>query len=78
GAGYLNTAPRMSPFTVVEDDRVKVTAVLVPHGPVFPAFAFRFDTDHGSITLSGDTRESDNLVNLAQGTDVLIHEAINV
>ncbi|MFJ8956291.1 hypothetical protein ACIRO1_40015 [Streptomyces sp. NPDC102381] len=48
-----NTAPPMRPFTVMEDDRLKVTAVLVPHGPVFPSFAFRFDTDHGSVTFSG-------------------------
>lgn len=25
-------------------DRVRVTGILVPHGPVYPAFAFRFDT----------------------------------
>ncbi|MFD5658583.1 MBL fold metallo-hydrolase [Streptomyces hirsutus] len=78
GAGFENTAPPMKPFLVMEDDRVKVTAVLVPHGPVFPAFAFRFDTDHGSVTFSGDTTYSDNLVRLAKGSDVLVHEAISV
>jgi len=78
GADYLNTAPPMSPFTVFEDDRVKVGAVLVPHGPVFPAFAYRFETDHGSVTFSGDTTYNDNLITLAQDTDLLVHEAINV
>ncbi|MBB3050882.1 ribonuclease BN (tRNA processing enzyme) [Prauserella isguenensis] len=78
GAGPRNTAPATPPFPVMEDDRVKVTATLVPHGPVFPSFAFRFDTDHGSVTFSGDTRTTDNLTTLARGTDMLVHEAINV
>ena len=78
GASYTMTSPRMDPFPVMEDDHVAVTAVLVPHGPVFPSFAFRFDTAHGSVTFSGDTSYSDNLIALARGSDVLVHEAINV
>ena len=78
GAGYQETSPVMTPFVVMEDDRVRVTAVLVPHGPVFPAFAYRFDTDHGSVTFSGDTTYHPNLVTLARGSDLLVHEAINV
>lgn len=78
GASHTNTAPDMAPFTVMKDDRVEVTATLVPHGPMYPSFAFRFDTEFGSVTFSGDTAESANLIRLAQGTDVLVHEAINV
>jgi ribonuclease BN (tRNA processing enzyme) len=70
-------APLMDPFVVHEDSRVQVTATLVNHAPVFPAFAFRFDTDAGSITFSGDTCPCDNLVRLAQGSDVLVHEVID-
>ncbi|MFD7811520.1 MBL fold metallo-hydrolase [Streptomyces sp. NPDC059785] len=77
-ASYQQTAPAMKPFLVMEDDRVRVTAVLVPHGPVFPAFAYRFETDYGSVTFSGDTTYSSNLTSLARGSDVLVHEAINV
>lgn len=77
-ATFRHRAPRMEPFTVMSDDRVTVSAVLVPHGPVFPSFAFRFDTDHGSVTFSGDTTYSDNLTTLAHGSDVLLHEAINL
>ena len=69
--------PRMKPVDVFEDDRVKVTATLVQHAPVFPAFAFRFDTDSGSVTFSGDTGPSENLVELAKGSDILVHEAIS-
>ncbi|WP_201465181.1 MBL fold metallo-hydrolase [Janibacter melonis] len=77
-ADYLNTSPDMSPFEIYRDDKVTVTATLVPHGPVFPAYAFRFDTAYGSVTFSGDTRYSTNLVEMAQDTDILVHEAIGV
>lgn len=72
-----NPHPRMDPFHVYEDDRVKVTATLVQHAPVFPAFAYRFDTEDGSVVFSGDTGPSENLVQLAENADVLVHEVIS-
>lgn len=79
-AGYHpNDAPTpdMEPFVVFEDDLVTVTAILVEHPPIAPAFAFRFDSAYGSVTISGDTCETPNLVRLAQETDLLLHEAID-
>jgi ribonuclease BN (tRNA processing enzyme) len=72
-----NLCPAMSPFTVFEDSRIKVSAVLVNHPPVFPAYAYRFDTDYGSVVFSGDTMPdtSGNMVRLASGADLLVHEA---
>lgn len=70
-------APAMSPVVVHEDDAVRVTAVLVQHAPVFPAFAFRFDTDDGSVVFSGDTAPTPNVVSLATGADVLVHEVFD-
>jgi ribonuclease BN (tRNA processing enzyme) len=61
---------------VMQDERVKVTAALVDHPPVVPALAFRFDGPDRSIVFSGDTNKSDNLVQLATGADVLIHETL--
>lgn len=61
---------------VMQDDNVKVTAAVVAHPPVIPSFAFRFDAPDRSIVISGDTARSDNLVRLAQGADVLVHEAL--
>ena len=79
GASALgDTAPPMAPFAVMEDDRIKVTAILVPHGPVFPSFAFRFETDAGSVVFSGDTRASDNVVRLAEDADILVHEVLDL
>ena len=62
--------------TVFKDKAVQVKAALVPHPPVKPAFAYRFDTADRSIVISGDTAPSDNLIELARGADVLVHEAM--
>ncbi|HEX3394724.1 MAG TPA: MBL fold metallo-hydrolase [Acidimicrobiales bacterium] len=75
--GPEQVAPPMSPVVISEDDDVRVTAVLVQHAPVFPAFAFRFDTDGGSIVISGDTAPCANLITLATGADILVHEVFD-
>jgi ribonuclease BN (tRNA processing enzyme) len=62
--------------TVMEDENVKVTAARVEHPLVPAAFAYRFDGPDRSIVISGDTHRSDNLVRLARGADVLVHEAL--
>jgi ribonuclease BN (tRNA processing enzyme) len=61
---------------VMRDDNVKVTSTLVHHPPVVPAFAYRFDSADRSIVISGDTAPSDNLIKLAQGADILVHDAL--
>ena len=63
---------------VMKDDSVRVTAALVDHPPVVPAFAYRFDAADRSIVISGDTARSDNVVKLAQNADVLVHSAVYV
>ncbi|MBU6529601.1 MBL fold metallo-hydrolase [Streptomyces sp. A108] len=77
-ASATHTSPAMRPFRVFEDNRVKVSAILVPHGRVFPSFAFRFDTDEGAVTFSGDTKFSDNVARLADGCDILVHEVVDL
>lgn len=62
---------------VLVDGPVTITATLVDHHPAAPAFGFRFDTPDGSVVVSGDTRPSDNLIDLAQGCDYLVHEVID-
>lgn len=61
---------------VMSDDHVKVTAALVDHPPVVPAFAYRFDAPDRSIVISGDTSPSQNLVKLAADADVLVHSVM--
>jgi ribonuclease BN (tRNA processing enzyme) len=78
GSEFQNRSPSMDPFPVMSDDNVAVTAILVPHYDVYPAFAFRFDLKRPavSVTFSGDTTKSDNVIALARGTDILVHEAM--
>jgi ribonuclease Z len=64
--------------TVYDQGGVKITAFLVDHGSVKPAFGYRVDHAGRSVAISGDTRPSDNLVNFSKGVDVLIHEAVDV
>jgi ribonuclease BN (tRNA processing enzyme) len=63
---------------VMQDENVRVTAALVQHPPVVPAFAYRFDAADRSIVISGDTVKSENLVKLARGADVLVHAVLYV
>ena len=62
---------------VFDENGLKVTAFLVDHGVVQPAFGYRVDYRGRSVVLSGDTRASENLVRHAQGVDVLVHETID-
>lgn len=62
---------------VFDEHGVRVTAFLVDHGPVQPAFGYRIDYRGRSVALSGDTRVSENLIRFAHGVDVLIHEVID-
>lgn len=80
GSSPAAAAPEMDPVLIYsEDDHgVSVSAILVQHAPVFPAFGFRFDTPHGSVAFSGDTGPCDNVVRLARGADILVHEVIDI
>lgn len=66
------------PVTVLHDDAVRVTAVAVMHGRAVPALAYRLDTADGSVVFSGDTAASDDLVALARGADVLVHQVADL
>ena len=59
---------------VYESNGVKVTAFLVDHGTVTPAFGYRIDFRGHSVAISGDTKPSENLVKFASGVDLIIHE----
>jgi ribonuclease BN (tRNA processing enzyme) len=67
-----------APGTVCETDGVKVSVVGVRHPPVEHAYAYRFDAHDRSIVLSGDTSFCAELIALAQGADVLLHEVMDL
>jgi ribonuclease BN (tRNA processing enzyme) len=63
---------------VMENADVRVTATRVRHPPIKDAFAFRFDTSDRSVVISGDTNYSPELIELAKGADVLLHEVLHL
>jgi ribonuclease BN (tRNA processing enzyme) len=67
-----------APVVVLDDDAVRVTAVAVTHGRAVPALAYRFDTPDGSVAFSGDTTVNENLIALARGADILVHQVADL
>lgn len=60
--------------TVYEKNGVEVVAFLVDHGPMEPSYGYRVNYQDHSVVISGDTRYNENLIEFADGTDLLIHE----
>lgn len=74
--GSLKIAEHTNPpdgGMVYDKAGVKVTAFLVDHGHVKPAYGYRVDYDGRAVVLSGDTTYSPNLIKHAKGVDLLIH-----
>lgn len=61
---------------VFQTGDLKVTAFLVDHRPVKPAFGYRFDYKGRSVVISGDTLPCESLRRQAEGADLLLHEAL--
>jgi hypothetical protein len=64
--------------TMFEREGVKVSAARVRHPPISHAYAYRFDASDRAIVLSGDTTYSPELIALAKGADVLVHEVMHL
>lgn len=74
--GYRVTVREIAPGVIYDSGGVRVTAFLVNHGAWREAYGYRFDTPGRSVVFSGDTRPSDELVRMASGVDILIHEVV--
>ena len=75
-AGVVILAEDISEGVVYQHGGVKVTAFLVDHSPIQPAFGYRIDYAGRSAVLSGDTRVCENLITHAKNTDLLVYEVI--
>jgi ribonuclease Z len=64
--------------TVFSRNGVTVSAFLVDHGGVAPAFGYRIDYGGRSVVLSGDTRFSPHLIEKSVGVDLIVHEVAAV
>src|SRR5260370_33674773 len=58
---------------VMEAGGVRVSAFLVEHDPVKPAFGFHFEGGGRRIVVSGDTRPGENLMAWSHNVDLLVH-----
>jgi len=64
----------MASVVFYDADGLRITAFQVIHEPVYPAAGYRFDYRGRSVVISGDTAMSPNLVRVARGANLLIHE----
>jgi ribonuclease Z len=60
---------------IYNDGLSRVSAFVVDHGTVKPAFGYRVDSAGHSVVISGDTKFSQNLVDFARDADCLMHVA---
>jgi len=61
---------------VWEKADVRVLAMKVQHDPVIPAVGYRIESPDGVVAITGDTSVCDEVGVLAEGADVLVHEAM--
>ena len=64
-----------TPQVVWQSGSVTVSAVSVSH--IEGSVGFLIETPAGNLCISGDTSYSENLKNMCQGTEVMIHEVIH-
>src|SRR5262245_35422747 len=71
---------RPGPEEAVTDydcDGLKISAFLVNHDPVEPAYGYRIEYGGRAAGVSGDTARVSNVVRFSKGADVLVHEALS-
>jgi ribonuclease Z len=64
------------PTVVHQDGQITARAVLVDHGPMEAAVGYRICTDSATVAISGDTAVCPGVRLLADGADVLVHQAL--
>lgn len=77
-AGY--EIPRPAPNTLVpvfDKDGLKISAFLVNHHPVEPAYGYRIEYGGRVAVISGDTKKTESVELFSKGADLLVHEALN-
>ncbi|WP_299772501.1 MBL fold metallo-hydrolase [uncultured Pseudoteredinibacter sp.] len=74
----VNVTEYSSDRVLVSDGGLKITAFLVDHADIKPAFGYKFEYGGKCAVFSGDTRYSENLIKHSRGCDVVIHEVSQV
>lgn len=81
GAGMTATAFNAPPEGIAREiyqrGDVRIEMFQVDHHPVHPAVGYRLFYKDRSVVISGDTRRSGNVLAMAKGADLLVHEALS-
>lgn len=72
--GYRVSVRETRGGVVYDSGGVRITAFQVPHGAWPVALGYRIDAPGRTIVISGDTKPSSEVLRLAAGVDVLVHE----
>ena len=76
-ASYTVNTHEITEGRIYQDEVVEVEAFQVDHGSL-EAYGYKFETPDRTVVISGDTRPSQTLVDVAKSCDVLIHEVYSV
>lgn len=72
---FEKPAPGQS-VTLLDKDGLTIEAFSVTHTPVDPAVGYRFSYKGRTAVITGDTIKDQNIVDMAKGADLLVHEAL--
>lgn len=75
GLGLIKSKT-IKPGVILEDGDLTVTAYIADHSPAEPAFGYRFDYRGRSVVVSGDSIVTDETRQIADNTDLLLHDAL--
>jgi len=73
----IPTPKRDQLVPVFDKDGLKISAFLVDHHPVEPAYGFRVEYKGRLAVISGDTKKTESVERFSQNADLLVHEALN-
>lgn len=73
----IPTPEKDSLVTVYERDGLKISAFLVNHNPIEPAYGYRAEYKGRVAVFSGDTVKTESVERFSKGADLLVHEALS-
>ncbi len=71
-------AREIAPGEIWNNEGLIITAFLVDHAPIAPAYGYRFDYKGRSVVVSGDSNVVESLVTVANGADLLLHDVLSM
>jgi ribonuclease Z len=71
----------IAPGVILEDGDLRITAYVAEHPPIEPiepAVGYRFDYRGRSVVISGDSNVTSDTLNIVDGADLLLHDALSL